>query len=697
MLVTGRAARILGKLLFLATLVLVPRLTEAAPRYAGVVYGWHTFLGGPGYDRGTAVATDRAGNVVVVGRGPGGWLGPGGELPLNPAAAGAENLFVAKFTRTGAYLWHTFHGPNSGVAGSVWARAVAIDGHGNILVAGDCAESWDGPAGEPPLHDHAGGGTGDIVVLKLTASGAYSWHTFFGSEQLDSGMGVAVDFLGNVVVAGESYANWKGAGGARPRQRHAGGAAGVTDLVVLKLSARGRYLWHSFYGSTGEDHEADVAVDRRGNVVLAGLSEEGWAGPRGEAPVHAHAGGDDLTVVKLSPRGTYRWHTFHGSAGPDEIGGVATDDRGSVLVAGSSAQGWAGPGGQSPVNAHAGGFDLAVLKLSGAGAYRWHTFHGSAGADFSHAVGVDPAGSALVAAASPANWLGPAGQVPLNAHAADSSWDITVLKLSAGGAYAWHSFHGAATSGPGDFARDVPLGVAIDRQGNVVTAGTSDTGWLGPSGEAPLRGNTGDGGSDPVVIKLLQERTMFFLSEAANDGWVRESSEESETGGALDSDGGYLILGDDARDRQYRSVISFRTAKLPDTAVVRAAWVGIRPARRPGNRRYNTTLGPLLMGVRSTPFSGDPALQRSDFEDRAVFAGEILVDNFPGNPYYDGGAVEEAALTQVNLRGRTQFILGHELGDDDDQTPDTDYYDDAERDPRQGWTGPRLDVTFVVP
>ena len=56
---------------------------------------------------------------------------------------------------------------------------IAIDGSGNVYVTGYSYATWNGPAGQNPLHAHSGGN--DIFVLKLDSSGAYQWHTFYGS------------------------------------------------------------------------------------------------------------------------------------------------------------------------------------------------------------------------------------------------------------------------------------------------------------------------------------------------------------------------------------------------------------------------------------------------------------------------------------------------------------------------------------
>ena len=72
-----------------------------------------------------------------------------------------------------------------------------------------------------------GGGYDDIFVLKLNSSGAYQWHTFYGSSgNFDLGYGLAVDIGGNVYVTGKSDATW-----GTPLYAHSGGY----DIFVLKL------------------------------------------------------------------------------------------------------------------------------------------------------------------------------------------------------------------------------------------------------------------------------------------------------------------------------------------------------------------------------------------------------------------------------------------------------------------------------
>ena len=140
--------------------------------------------------------------------------------------AEAYDIFVLKLNSSGAYQWHTFYG--SSVID--YGYGIAIDGSGNVYVTGYSTATWNGPAGQNPLHAYSG--SYDIFVLKLDSSGAYQWHTFYGSSGLDEGHGIAIDGSGNVYVTGISNATWNGPAGENPLHDYSVGV----NIVVVKLN-----------------------------------------------------------------------------------------------------------------------------------------------------------------------------------------------------------------------------------------------------------------------------------------------------------------------------------------------------------------------------------------------------------------------------------------------------------------------------
>jgi hypothetical protein len=458
-------------------------------------YRWHTFSGSSDPDGGGGVAVDRALRVTRIGFSYAAWMGPAAQAPLHAFSSGGPNGVVVQTDSDGAYLWHTFF-PGA-------LNGISEDFYGNIYLTGSSHGSWVGPAGQAPLHAHPGG-AGAIVVMKLDASGAYRWHTFYGSGHANynnNGMGVAADDSGNLAVTGDSAGGgWAGPSGQAPRNPF----TGFQDTFVLRLDANGAYQWHAFYGS-GNDGGRAIAVDAWGIDVM-GYSGATWNGPAGKAPLNPYHGDashrNDIFVLKLDTNGTYGWHTFYGSGSDTGFGITPASAAGlGMYITGRSGAAWNGPAGQAPRNAYHGDAanpnDILVLKLSRDGAYQWHTFYGSGSdAGYGVATGLD---TVFVTGTSNATWTGPAGQPPANPVLGGGS--TAFLTLGTDGAYRWHSFYGSATSG---------ASVAVS-SGAVYVAGTGSSAWNGPAGQPPLHAPAG--GGDLLLMKVVPECPALVLSD----------------------------------------------------------------------------------------------------------------------------------------------------------------------------------------
>ncbi|MFH0995463.1 MAG: SBBP repeat-containing protein [Pseudomonadota bacterium] len=463
----------------------VGQYDRSYPLIIDPIYQWHTFYGTiyGTYAIGYGIAVDGSGNVYVTGNSHA-WNGPTGQNPLNAHSGGFMDIFVLKLNSSGAYQWHTFYGSPTN---NDFAFGIAVDGGGNVYTTGYSCATWNGPTGQSPLNAYKG--YNDTFVLKLNSSGAYQWHTFYGEQRSTHifGDGIAVDGSGNVYVIGESYATW-----GSPLNAY----SGKYDIFVLKLNSSGAYQWHTFYGSSrGYEYGKGIAVDGSGNVYVTGEANGTWNGPPtsqnplGQSPLNAHSGGYvNIFVLKLNSSGAYQWHTFYGpSSLYAVVSGIAVDGSGNVYVTGSSDTTWG-----SPLHAFIGGGgggynDIFVLKLNSSGTYQWHTFYGTGiGNNVGYGIAVDGGGNVYATGYSADSWGS-----PLHAHSGDS--DIFVLKLNSSGTYQWHTFYGASNiNGTG-------YGIAVDGSSNVYVTGGSYA-WNGPTGQNPL--NASDGAYGIFVLKM---------------------------------------------------------------------------------------------------------------------------------------------------------------------------------------------------
>ena len=94
---------------------------------------------------------------------------------------------------------------------------------------------------------------------------------------------------------------------------------------------------------------------------------------------------------------------------------------------------------------------------------------------------------------------------------------------------------------------------------------------------------------------------MTFHSTGTYDGWVLESGEASGVGGSRNATATTARLGDDASDRQYRSLLHFNTAALPNNAVITGVTLRIRRQSIVGTSPLGTH-GSLTVDVRTGSF-----------------------------------------------------------------------------------------------
>jgi hypothetical protein len=137
------------------------------------VLQWNTFMGSVNADYGIGIAVDGSGNVYVTGRSDATW-----GTPVN-AYAGYYDAFAAKLKTSGVREWHTFMGSTGYDEGN----AIAVDGSGNVYVAGYSDGTWG-----TPVNPHSGGKDAFIAKLSLPV---YPPLNFTGQKVLNRSLSQA--------------------------------------------------------------------------------------------------------------------------------------------------------------------------------------------------------------------------------------------------------------------------------------------------------------------------------------------------------------------------------------------------------------------------------------------------------------------------------------------------------------------------
>jgi hypothetical protein len=186
--------------------------------------------------------------------------------------------------------------------------------------------------------------------------------------------------------------------------------------------------------------------------------------------------------------------------------------------------------------------------------------------------------------------------------------------------------------------------------------------------------------------------SVTFTSAGAYDGWVLESGENTGVGGTLNKSASTFNAGDDQKDKQYRSILSFNTSSLPDNAVIISARVEIKRQGLVGTDPFGTH-GALLLEIRNGSFGNGIGLGIDDFS--AAASSGYIQNQFAGLTFsWYGAPLSNANLALINKYGVTQFRLFFSKDDNDDL--DADYVKFFSGDSTSA-NMPKLVISYYLP
>jgi len=304
-------------------------------------FGWATSPFGGVSGSGQDIAITADGSAIVTG-----WFSGIGSFGATLLASnGQTDMFVAKVTPTGMFVWAV----GAGGSGRDSGNGVGILPNGSAIVSGAFESSARFGATE-----WVSSGSSDIFVATIDESGGFGFVTRVGGAGYEAGGDISTASDGSLAMSG-IFAGTLSIGSASFT------STGMLDGFVARLDPEsGLFSWaiqfdHAVSMSSLAGGPAWVTGSFDGNGVIGGKSL-------------TSLGGLDAFVARLDPHGDYAWAVRPGGSSSGLVSSVAALADGSALVTGSFSD--SRTFGGTTLTAVGGG-STYVARLNPDGTYAW--------------------------------------------------------------------------------------------------------------------------------------------------------------------------------------------------------------------------------------------------------------------------------------------------------------------------------------
>lgn len=309
------------------------------------------------------------------------------------------DLWVLKLSACGAMEWQI----SLGGMGYESARDIAQTSDGGYIVLGETnSTNGDVVAGF--------GGTKDVWLIKLSATGTLQWQKRYGGNGLDIGHHISILPNGDFLIA----ATTSSSDGDVMGNHNSDGS--FTDGWIFRVNATGTLLYSKCFGGSKNDELLKI-VQVGSRTFIAGYSNS----TDGDIPPSQK--NYDAWLLALDAGGNKIFSKIYGGSQNDVAYGITAGADGSLTLCGYSTS------NDGDVSGARGSQDYWVFNVTLTGNLQWQTVLGGSDADYCNAILTDTDGGYIAAGISYSS----------DADVTDARGlgDYWLVKLSANGTTLW--------------------------------------------------------------------------------------------------------------------------------------------------------------------------------------------------------------------------------------------------------------------
>ncbi len=257
---------------------------------------WATFYGGSANDYGNKIATDKAGNIIIIG-----YTNSTNSIATTGShqsiKIGNDDAFAAKFNNNGTILWATYYGGSGGDYGN----GITTDSIGNIIITGYTTSP--NSIATTGSHKTTNDGSHDAFIAKFNTNGTRLWGTYYGGSGNDYGNGITTDAIGNIMITGYTSST----SAIATIGVHQSVFGGNDDTFIAKFNTNGVRQWATYYGGSGVDIGKGIVIDSIGNIIIIGYTGSINAIATSGAHQTTIGGSNDAFIAKFNNGGNFNY------------------------------------------------------------------------------------------------------------------------------------------------------------------------------------------------------------------------------------------------------------------------------------------------------------------------------------------------------------------------------------------------------